>query len=798
MHLNKTIRLLSLLLLLAMAFSIFAGCGSQTTEPDTSEAKDSETETENTQPVYETKNITKEDLEGYRIIRSDYLLSNSEIIVKGVALTKAINSALGTNIAMKTDWKDKKDEDTSANLEILIGETNRPESTEAAEKLQEGQFFIGIIGNKYVIQGIDTYGALAAIDFVLNDLLKYDTATSSSPAVDSIAFPVSYIGTYEVPLDLYIITKMFADFPENEVARLVASFQGIWNRPENIEVNHSYLYIMNDSQDSFWKLYLQEDGKLLSNTREVGIGNFKDFWKLFGEKIIELGMVVWDPDVPATSNVAATICGVEGYLPVMYSSGSASLYSKLKSLGVPEKMNLVGMFEDAAKGGNIADTDLISTGSSKCDAYVWAMDKYFDKTNPDGMAYVLDGAGTIPTNPIYQAAVEGGQATGPNPNQIFSHDYFIQNKLFFFDLTMVADEKPCDDPDQPMGADAETLKMILQAFYERANGRMITVYGFPMWWMKYTAFLDHGKTPATTLEWDFVQLITSYNCLKEADAAHPAWMTNASVYSQFQIDTSVLKNNNESLEPNKEFERDVRYFTIYMGDYDSGAWMKDKIPTFFRDARRGKIPFMWAFNPNLSKRVPMVFQYVYENLTEKDFVVAGDSGAGYVIPSALVSDEIREGRPSGAQAWIDWCKPFMEEFQIDIVGFIINGNNRMTNEVFAMYNQIAPTGSFHNDNSAGKRLIIYNGVPYLHLQNGINPSGGEATYKAMLDYMNGGNGINFAAYRTVCKEPKDVYTCVTEFIEYAEAHSNYYYEYVDPYTLFNLILQSGQGVKINE
>ena len=786
------------LLLLAMAFSIFAGCGSQTTEPDTSEAKDSETETENTQPAYETKNITKEDLEGYRIIRSDYLLSNSEIIVKGVALTKAINSALGTNIAMKTDWKDKKDEDTSANLEILIGETNRPESAEAAEKLQEGQFFIGIIGNKYVIQGIDTYGALAAIDFVLNDLLKYDSATSSSPAVDSIAFPVSYIGTYELPLDLYIITKMFADFPENEVARLVASFQGIWNRPENIEVNHSYLYIMKDSQDSFWKLYLQEDGKLLANTREVGIGNFKDFWKLFGEKIIELGMVVWDPDVPATSNVAATICGVEGYLPVMYSSGSASLYSKLKSLGVPEKMNLVGMFEDAAKGGNIADTDLISTGSSKCDAYVWAMDKYFDKTNPDGMAYVLDGAGTIPTNPIYQAAVEGGQATDANPNQIFSHDYFIQNKLFFFDLTMVADEKPCDDPDQPMGADAETLKMILQAFYERANGRMITVYGFPMWWMKYTTFLNHGKTPATTLEWDFVQLITSYNCLKEADAAHPAWMTNASVYSQFQIDTSVLKNNNESLEPNKEFERDVRYFTIYMGDYDSGAWMKDKIPTFFRDARRGKIPFMWAFNPNLSKRVPMVFQYVYENLTEKDFVVAGDSGAGYVIPSALVSDEIREGRPSGAQAWIDWCKPFMEEFQIDIVGFIINGNNRMTNEVFAMYNQIAPTGSFHNDNSAGKRLIIYNGVPYLHLQNGINPSGGEATYKAMLDYMNGGNGINFAAYRTVCKEPKDVYTCVNEFIEYAEAHSNYYYEYVDPYTLFNLILQSGQGVKINE
>ena len=789
---RKRIRLISLILLFSLLLAVFSGCG---TTPATDETTDPGSESE-TGGQIQTKAFTKEELDKYKLIRSDLLNSGDEIITTCVSIRKALISATGSTIGLTTDWKDNKDEDTSGNLEFLLGKTNRQESADILETLKEGQFFIGVVGNKVVVNGVDTYAILAGLDYLLHDILKYDDTTKTAPKADVINIPVSYYGTYGIPTTLYVIgNSVFnkSGLDRNEMSRFASALQGLLNRPENVEKNDFYIYIMNDSQDSFWLDYLRKEGKLLENTRRVAINTYSEFWKAFEPYIMEYGMVVWDPEVAASSNVAATICGVEGYLPVMYDEAAGSLYSMLKDKDVPEKMSLVGLFNHPKEGSPIGDTSVISSGSSKCDAYLWAADQYLDKCAVDGVAYVLDAAGTIPSNFIFKTA----QQTTPEYNQIFSHDYFIQNKMFFFDLTMVADEKPCDDPDQPMGTDAKTLKTLLQKFYDRAKGEMTTVYGFPMWWMKYTTFLDHGKTPATTLEWAFVELITTYNCLKEADAAHPAWMTNASVYSQYQLDTSKLKNNTEPAQ-DISFSSDTRYFTIYMGDYDSGAWMKNHIPTMFTDKARGTIPLMWGFNPNLSRRVPMVFEYVYENLTYNDFIVTGDSGAGYVIPTGLVSEALRNGRPDGSQKWIDFCEKYMKPFQMDIVGFIINGNNKMTNEIFRMYNEIAPVGSFHNDNSAGKRLTIYNGVPYLHLMNGIDPDGGEKTYSAMLNYINGAPNINFSAYRTVVKTPSQIAKCVDGFIDYAEANSRYKYEYVDPYTLFELILESGQGVIVEE
>ena len=70
--------------------------------------------------------------------------------------------------------------------------------------------------------------------------------------------------------------------------------------------------------------------------------------------------------------------------------------------------------------------------------------------------------------------------------------------------------------------------------YDRSGGEMVQLLGFPPWWMKYTTFHDNGNVEPVTLEWAFTQFITSYNCVKEADAAHPAWMSNASLYTQYK------------------------------------------------------------------------------------------------------------------------------------------------------------------------------------------------------------------------------------------------------------------------
>ena len=131
---------------------------------------------------------------------------------------------------------------------------------------------------------------------------------------------------------------------------------------------------------------------------------------------------------------------------------------------------------------------------------------------------------------------------------------------------------------------------------------------------------------------------------------------------------------------------------------------------------------------------------------------------------------------------------------MDITGFIINGNNPIEPDVYEMYNQISPVGSFHN--TLSNRLTIYKGVPYLHMMNGISNTPNESTYEAMYNYSL--NRVNFSIYRTVQQNPTDMKKTVEGYIEYANAkEKKYTYKYVDPYTLFDLIRQSGVGKKID-
>lgn len=588
--------------------------------------------------------------------------------------------------------------------------------------------------------------------------------------------------SFAVPAKIYLIENIqsidgsgnIEDY--NDIVRFCSCLQGQLNK--NAKKNGYYVYQMFDSQDRFWLDYLRGRGKLLDGSEIVKIQNMDELWEVFGDEIARRGMIVWDPDVPATANAASTICSVDGCLPVRFDPDVNSLYTWLLRKGVEQKTDsMVGKFLGKL-GTNIPDTTVPSTGSKKCDAYLWALALYGDRVNSEMIAYTLDGASQVESNPIYRAA----QGKTPDWNQLYSHDYLVMNGCFFFDLTCNDEETPCDDPTQPLGTDAATLRRILQFFYDKNNGKMGKLMGFPPWYTKYTTFLGHGAKEPTVLEWEFVEVISGYNFVKEADAAHPAWMTNGSVYSQYESDRSYR---NTKVTVTEQFDRRTRYFTIYMGDYDSSAWLKEYVPKFFRDSGRGKYPLMWAFNPNLGDRVPMAFDYVYEHLTPNDILVTGDSGAGYVIPSMLPDMD----------AWVAYNEPYTQKYDMDIVGFIINGNNRMTPREFSAYAKIAPVGSFHNDHT--QKLTVWNDrTVFMHLMNGINPNDADVA-RDMYGYA-AATGNNFSAYRTVCNSPSEINSAIEEFLQYAASKSDgYTYKYVDPYTLFDLVLQSGQGKKLS-
>lgn len=577
-----------------------------------------------------------------------------------------------------------------------------------------------------------------------------------------------------------------ANIMEQDSARLVCSLQGLINR--DFEKNKIAVYLNRDSQDTFWMNYLKGDNKLLSGMNTVNISTFDQFLNTFRNQLIACGMILWDPNVPATANAAGTICGLDGYLPVKYDTASTGLHQRLLSLGVMVKQNLVGKFTGT---GTIPDTSIASTGSKKCDVYYWAMELYMDRCSTKYIAYVPDGAGCVTTNPIYAY----GDSHSAGGNCIFNHDYFIARRCFFFDLTCV-NEAPCDEPNQPVGKDLATLKAILQKRYDLAGGAIGQCIGFVPWWIKYTTFHDLGSLAPTTVEWMYSDLITAYNVALEADAAHPTCMTNASVYYKSPKRTQYVNNRPSTT---TTFDSNTIYCLYYMGDYDSSAWLKKYTSTLWSDSNRSYIPCMWAFNPNLSDRVPMIFDYLYENKLSTDYFVTGDSGAGYIMPTSLFAGNgVRTALPSGDIAWKNYCKPYMDLFQLDVTGFIINGNYTVNNNVMSLYKRISPVGSFHND--MNNKLSIYYGTPYIYLQNSVGDLSTSVTTRAQTMYRFASNtmsGYNFAAFRTICYTPSDIKELTEEFLSIAAANNpSKKYKFVDVYTFFDLIKQSGQGTII--
>lgn len=600
------------------------------------------------------------------------------------------------------------------------------------------------------------------------------------------------------PKTIYVI-GFKGDAHEN---RLVASLQGLINRAFGMDDDHTVLVnFALDGSDNFWMSEMTSKGIFTQlNSKKKIVSSMDAFYETFANQLKYCGMVTWDGGVPATSNVAATICGVDGYLPVLKGS---SIETKLAEMGVEEKISLFNKFTGKL-GTKIPDTEQDSSGSAKNDAYRWALEKYMDRCSAYYVGYILDGGVTIPDN-------YWSQRNYAQFNCIENFDYLIARQAFCFDLNPNPNDVVCDDPSQPAGTDHATFIMILQKRYERAKGAMGQMMGFPPWWIKYTVDTPgdtghNGQLGGPQLEWLFCEYITSYNMAMEADAAHPCSMSNGSFMYKYRVTATEFKNTDTKEEDMLTFDSNKRYFTMYVGDYDSSAWMKNYLANFWRDSARGTLPLMWAFNPNLSNRIPVVWEYIYATKSDKDYIVAGE-GAGYTMPGYFIENretgELRDAS-EGWDVWVEYSKKYYQLFDIDITGFIINSQSGslevkgINPEIMTQYNKLSPVGSFTNASSSRKQaLALQDGVPYVYLYNEIpfNADPQDTTaFEGMYNYDRGSMGAyNFSAYRTVVQAPSTIKEVVEAYTSYATNKSGKEYVYVDPYNFFSLVRQSGQG-----
>ena len=261
------------------------------------------------------------------------------------------------------------------------------------------------------------------------------------------------------PLYTFTLTKDGTPASYDE-AMAAACVQGIINRasPE------LYLLSTTNTRPQFWLGLLAKDGRWLQGRERKPLPDLGALVKLAGKRA--KGVIIWDPAVPASVNVATTLAGV--YDAVVLSPEFAGRY--LAKWRLPVLNDLRGKFTGA------------ETGSRKNDAYRWAIREYLARglCSSHRLCLFEDSFST--------------RARG-DTGYVVTRDWAVKNRSFVFDLSPWGDEKPEDDPGQRLGLDLETYNLILAETLRQSAGKQMTELTGFFAFSKYSAHAGSQKRP---------------------------------------------------------------------------------------------------------------------------------------------------------------------------------------------------------------------------------------------------------------------------------------------------------------
>ncbi len=669
--------------------------------------------------------------------------------------------------------------------------------------------------------------AIAVQRITLQSTDRYDGSVSNGELPVSLAFDESEEDkniVYEKgKLYVYDFWEVFQKYRANyqtvwDLGTLLACLQGIVNR----EIPQ--LYIRFDTRtyqtgygetDMFWLEYLSGKKFLPGKENRVKVSSLGTLLRLFESYVG--GIALWDNSVPATSNVATTDAGVNNTLPVRFSQDRDSVYYEIKDL-FEVKLDLTDKFTG---NGNekIWQTDRESTGSAKCDAYIWAMEKYIKTNlcNPYVMSNYADGwvgpDGFMPVNNLTPDGGRLGNGTVAHggainwvdralENTLMHRDYHVAEKAFFVDLATNDLIAPIDDPSQEAGTDSAVLAEILTEQNRRAVDGPIEIGGGNPWALKYSNHVQSGAATPGGGEGIASKFFTKYNVVWTPDSFGYA---NSSVYRLYEPTIKFSNKNAVRMrtESNNAVLENKNYVMFYMGDYDAASWLNRSIPTMFSDPRLGDYPLCWPIIPINEPRAAHVYEYMYENATSNDYFVGGNNGYGYNYWSNYASSG-REGLNGSLEDYIDIIGNYNKKYDIDIMGTYFSGedfntmNSSLRNRIYDGLAKLYPSG-----------VAVLNGSRTIYRHNGVvftgkDPGkvGKSVCYQAGVlklltddaaEYSSSlkANAIDvtelnrpmFHVCRVILVTPTDLFN---SFEALQNKYPDYNFEIVDPYTFFKL------------
>lgn len=537
---------------------------------------------------------------------------------------------------------------------------------------------------------------------------------------------------------------------------LTSCLQGLVNRHE------PRLFVRyNAAPDDFWFAKATEAGAWLAGRNIVRVGTVTGLLEKFPDAA--RGLVIWDERVPATSNVAATLAGVEDLLAVRFDPAAGSLYQELSSGPKAWRIARRLLHENGGPlftgSGIIPGTRLNSTGSAKNDAYIWLLEHFIrsGRTNDRVLGYYIDA--------FWLQCARGRPPANHTLNNL---DYLIAKRAAIVDLNVWEDEAPVDDPGQVPGTDLATFRRILLAMVTANRQQaMIAVFGFPPWAFKYSDSVSNGwnagsRHDAVATEWKFGATITAYNGYMDADALGYSSFPNASFYQNYQVPAVV----GQQEKPNRERLikegvltpdgrlRPINYYAHYQGDFDAAAWVYWHFPKILADPARGTLPLSWAINPSLASRFPFGMHYLRTHSAPGEVFVAGEA-AGYLNPTLLQAPRPPPGLPDALDLWVAHNQQWYRQWDLSVTGFNIDGDAPPLNRRgIAAYRKFSPggLGMQHAPSAFG----VLEDLPYAQMMTDLPGGEGNADMGQTVEALRGffePDGPNFVLVRSILQRP---------------------------------------------
>ena len=172
-------RLTAFLLAFLMVMAV-VGCNEVVPPEDSTIPSTSEEITE-TEKVEIPVELSAEELAEYVVIRPEKADNNSVTVIAAKKIRETLNSAFGLQISIRDDWYNKTETLPATAKEILVGTTNRVESTNAVAKIKIKDFAIAFENERIVIVGGSEDATSRAVDYFLENYASHTPASYQDP-----------------------------------------------------------------------------------------------------------------------------------------------------------------------------------------------------------------------------------------------------------------------------------------------------------------------------------------------------------------------------------------------------------------------------------------------------------------------------------------------------------------------------------------------------------------------------------------------------------------------------------------